>query len=291
MSEGRDPGLIAALAAAAGPGLLDVDAGWDAHRTVLTLAGDLVEANLRIARVAVQHIDLTRHSGIHVRMGAVDVIPLVPNDGDVEGCLAMADTLSRRLADELGLPVWRYGIGARDLRGVRRGGFEELAATMAEIPPDFGPRVPHPTAGAVAVGVRDVLIALNVCLDTSDVAVARRAARAVRSSSGGLPGVLAIGWYTPTFGCAQVSMNLVDWRVTPPHAAMEAVARIAPVTGCELVGMIPLGALEAAAEHWGTDVEGAVARLGLGRAKPFSLAAKVLPGPAGSGSPGAGRTA
>jgi glutamate formiminotransferase len=279
VSEGRDPAVLAGLAAAVSPHtrLLDVDAGWDAHRAVLTLAGgDLVAANLALARAAVAAVDLRRHDGIHVRMGAIDVIPFVPMGGEVAACLALAHQLSVRIAEELEVPVYRYGLGSRALRSVRRTGFEALPATLAEIPPDYGPRVAHPSAGAVAVGVRDVLIAFNVCLATDDVALARRVARAVRASSGGLPGVMAIGWSTPAYGVAQVSMNLTDWRATPPHVVYEAIRKLAPVAGAELVGMIPLGALEAAAAFYRTDLDGAVRALGLDRIKPFALAHKVL---------------
>jgi glutamate formiminotransferase len=281
VSEGRRTDVVHALARAAGrhAHLLHTDPGWDANRTVLTLrdgpGSDLVEANVALAKAAMERIDLRTHTGIHVRMGAIDVIPFVPNDGDYDACFAMADRLARRLGD-LGLPVWRYGIGSRSLREVRRSGFEELPETMKRIPPDFGPREPHPTAGAVAVGVRDVLIAFNVCLATEDVGVARQVARKIRESSGGLRGVLALGWHTPSFGCAQVSMNLVNWRVTPPHVVYEAIAELAPVAGSELVGMIPIGPIEAAAEHWGCDPEGAVDRLGLRRVRPFSLTERVL---------------
>jgi glutamate formiminotransferase len=278
VSEGRDR-IEAMATACAAARVLDVDPGFDANRTVLTLTGtvaSLAEATFSLARWAVEHIDLRRHRGIHVRMGAIDVIPFVPMGGEHDACARLAEVVSRRVADDLGLPVFRYGTGARTLRSVRRGGFEELATTMRELAPDFGPPVPHATAGAVAIGVRPVLVAFNVSLDTTDVALARRVARAVRASSGGLPGVMALGWYCPSYGCAQVSMNLTDWTVTPPHVAFEAVRSQAPVRGSELVGMMPRGALEAAARHWGTDIDGAALRLNLSLHKPFDPARKLI---------------
>lgn len=285
VSEGRDLAVLERFAEAVRPHarVLHVDPGWDANRSVFTLAPHrdagpegLVEANLALARACLAELDLRIHRGVHVRMGVVDVIPFVPLHGEQEEAKALAHALSTRIADELGLPVYRYGAGSRDLRSVRREGFEVLPETMASIPPEYGPAVPHATGGAVAVGVRDVLVAFNVCLATEDVALARRVAKAVRASSGGLPGVLAIGWHTPHLGCAQVSMNLTDWKRTPPHVVVDAIAELAPVAGAELVGMIPLAALEAAARHYGTDLEGAVRRMGLDRVKPFSLAEQVL---------------
>jgi glutamate formiminotransferase len=279
VSEGRDATLLAALSAAAGASarVLDVDPGWDAHRVVLTLTGgDLVEANFQLARTAVEHIDLRTHRGVHVRMGAIDVIPFVPMGGEVDECHAMARALSERIAFELKVPVYRYGLGSRDLFAVRRDGFEGLAETMALVPPDYGPLRPHRTAGAVAVGVRDVLIAFNVCLAGEDLKLARHVARQVRASAGGLHGVMALGWHTPSLGCAQVSMNLTDWRRTPPHVVYEAIRALAPVAGSELVGMMPLGALEAAAAYYRTDLAGAARAMGLDRVKPFDLERKVI---------------
>lgn len=278
VSEGRDPALLRALADACAPArVLDVDAGRDAHRAVLTLDGEhLHEGCFQLARVAVSRIDLRHHRGIHRRMGAIDVIPFVPLDGDLAGAEAMAGELSRRLAAELELPVFRYGIGYRSLPEVRGKGFEDLASAMALHPPEHGPARPHPTAGAVAVGVRQVLVAFNVSLDTSDVSVARRVARDIRASSGGMPGVQALGWLAESLGCAQVSCNLLDWAASPPHAVLEAVRARAPVRGCELVGMIPLGAVRAAAAFYGVDLAEVGARMGLGLHKGFTLDTKVL---------------
>jgi glutamate formiminotransferase len=278
VSEGRDAALLRALGEACVPArLLDLDAGWDAHRSVLTLDGELLQDGLfHLARLAVSRIDLNRHRGIHRRMGAIDVIPVVPLDGNVLRAEAMADELSRRIAAELALPVFRYGIGYRALPEVRGKGFEDLPSAISRHPPEHGPHRPHPTAGAVAVGVRHVLVAFNVSLDGSDLSLARRVAREIRASSGGMPGVQALGWLADSLGCAQVSCNLLDWRASPPHAVLEAVRARAPVRGCELVGMIPLGAVEAAAAFYGVDLAEVGTRMGLGLHKPFTLQPKVL---------------
>lgn len=294
VSEGRDPLVIAELAAAAGEHchVLHLDPGPDANRTVFTLAGgDLPAALFAMAEVAVRAVDLRTQRGVHVRMGAIDVIPFVPNPvatddprpwdpAEMAACGALARGLGERLAAELALPGWAYGHGVRELRAVRREGFEVLPATMAELPCEYRPLgvplAPHPSAGAFATGARPQLVAFNVCLATKDVAVARRVAKAVRGSAGGLPGVMAIGWYTPGFGCAQVSMNLTRWWETPPHLVLERIRALAPVLGSELVGMMPLGALTAAAEFYGTDLDGAADRLGLRYCKPFSLDVHVL---------------
>jgi glutamate formiminotransferase len=286
VSEGRDPAVLTAMHAALADHctVLHADSGADANRTVFTLAdGDLVAATLALGRVARDRCDLRVHRGIHVRMGAIDVVPFVPNappggarDGELAWCRDLAEEAGRRFAAELALPVWRYGLDSRALRSVRREGFEVLASTLAEVPPDFGPARPHPTAGAVAVGVRFPLVAFNVCLATREVAEARRVARLVRASAGGLPGVMAIGWYTPSFGCAQVSMNLTAWWETPPHVVYERIRALTPVAGSELVGMIPRGALTAAADFYGTDLDGAADRLGLRYCKPFDPGREVL---------------
>lgn len=314
VSEGRDVERIAALVQAfrrPGVHLLDVDRGAAANRSVITLAGPaeaLIEAAVAGAREAMGRIDLRAHEGVHPRMGALDVCPFVPLDGATMGeAIAAARETAARLGD-LGLPTWLYGEAAtrperRLLKDVRRDGFEGLAARMPGDPPDFGPPGPHPSAGGVAVGARFLLVAYNICLDTPDAAVAARIARSVRQfrrvvrdahgnplgrEAGGLPEVRAIGWSIEEYGCAQVSTNLTDWRVTPPHvvlAAVRAEARAlgAEVTGAELVGCVPIECLRAAARADGagdaTDVD-LVARgvraLGLDAVKPFDPRRKVL---------------
>ncbi|HEV2282671.1 MAG TPA: glutamate formimidoyltransferase [bacterium] len=263
VSEGRRAGVIARLAGAAGAGagarLLDVSSDADHNRTVLTFAGApeaVYEAACRVAAAAVAEIDLTRHEGVHPRIGAVDVVPFVPlHRATMAECVALAHRFAVYAAECLHLPVYLYAEAARrpEFRGlaaIRRGGFEGLrtAIRTAERRPDAGPAQVHPTAGAVAVGARGVLIAMNVDLAGVDVAVARSIARAVRESSGGLPAVQAMGMWLPRRGVAQVSMNLLDYHRTPPLAAFERVRdeaqrRGAGVAAGELIGCAPRDAL------------------------------------------------
>jgi glutamate formiminotransferase len=238
--------------------LLDRSSDPDHNRSVLTLAGPgpaVVEAAVSGAAACVRRIDLNDHRGVHPRIGALDVLPFVPLDpaGD---CVPLALEAGRRLVEELGVPVYFYGAAARsparkELPSVRGGGFEELLVAAARDParaPDFGGPAPHPTAGATAVGVRPFLIAYNVNLATADLALARRIARAVRTRDGGLPALRALGLPLGRRGLTQVSMNLLDFRVTGLAAAFDAVARLAgeagvDVAGSEIVGLVPLAAL------------------------------------------------
>lgn len=265
MSEGRRAGVIARLAAAAGgetgARLLDVSSDPDHNRTVLTFVGraDAVyDAARRVAAVAVRDIDLTHHDGVHPRIGAIDVVPFVPLYGaTMADCVGLAHRFAAYAAAELRLPVYLYGDAARGctsrgLAAIRRGGFEGLRAEIGTPArrPDMGPAAVHPTAGAVAVGARRVLIAFNVDLAAGGVAVARTIARGVRESSGGLPAVQAMGVWLPRRGLAQVSMNLLDYHRTPPLTAFEcvrddAVRRGAGIAAGELIGCAPREALPA----------------------------------------------
>ncbi|HEX2254048.1 MAG TPA: glutamate formimidoyltransferase [Thermoanaerobaculia bacterium] len=264
VSEGRRPEVLerlaAAVAAVPGVALLDASRDPDHHRSVLTLAGDaapLVAALLALYEVALAEVDLTRHRGAHPRIGAVDVVPFVPLDAvPMSEAVAAARELGRRVAERFALPVHLYEEAAtaphrRRLAEVRRGGFEALAERLADPrwQPDFGPPRAHPTAGATAIGARDFLVAANAILDTDDLALAREVARTVRESSGGLPAVRALGVALPSRGCVQVSMNLVDHRLTSPAAAFAAVEaearrRGARVVERELIGLVPQAALE-----------------------------------------------
>jgi glutamate formiminotransferase len=243
--------------------LLDVSSDPDHNRSVLTLAGepaDLIGGLLALYEAALAAIDLRRHEGVHPRIGAVDVVPFVPL-GDAP--MALAAATARRLAAEVGrrfeLPVYLYEEAAarperRSLASIRRGGFEGLASKLADPlwAPDHGPARPHPSAGATVIGARFFLIACNVLLDTADAAVARAVAGAVREAGGGLPAVRALGFYLASRGCAQVSMNLTDFRRTSLSRALdrvreEAAARGARVVASELVGLLPQqAALDAA---------------------------------------------
>jgi glutamate formiminotransferase len=241
--------------------LLDVSADPDHNRAVFTFAGEgeaVLEAAFRSARVAVERIDLRVHQGVHPRIGAVDVIPFVPLRGaTMDACVALAHRLGARLAADLDLPVYLYaraGTGRagppRSLAEIRRGGFEGLRAAIVQPSrvPDLGPARVHPTCGAVAVGARELLIAFNVDLVSTDVRIARAIARAVRESSGGLPAVQAMGVSLASRGLVQVSMNLQDYRRTPPLVAFrrveaEAADRGVAVAASELVGCAPAEAL------------------------------------------------
>ena len=263
-SEGRDEGVISAIgdALAAPARLLDVHVDPDHHRSVFTLAGsgeELVESLFAGIRRAVELIDLRRHDGAHPRVGAADVIPLVPLRPDDEPLAREAAArLADRLGSELELPVFFYGSLTDDGREpafFRRGGTGELQRRVdaGELAPQHGPPRLHPTAGAVLVGVRKPLIAFNVNLRTEDVEVAREIARLVRERDGGLPGVRALGLELPRAGLVQVSMNVTDWEASGLHevverVAAEARARGVEVAGAELVGLVPAAAaLEAAA--------------------------------------------
>jgi glutamate formiminotransferase / 5-formyltetrahydrofolate cyclo-ligase len=249
---------MAAVAAACGLVLLDVHTDPDHHRAVFTLAGrsdQVAEAAMAMARVAVERIDVSVHTGVHPRLGAVDVVPFVPLDDPTADGLAAAGDLARawgkRVAEELGVPVFLYGAAdpqARSLPDLRRTAFRERAS-------DFGPREPHPTAGAMAVGARPVLVAVNCELAPgggglkADLAVARAVAREVRERDGGLPGVRALGFALESKGRAQVSMNLTDLAGTGVETACEAVRRgVAErggdVTAVELVGLLPAAELQ-----------------------------------------------
>jgi glutamate formiminotransferase len=267
ISEGRREEVLAAVRAAvrdSGPGrLIDVSRDPDHNRAVFTIAGapeGVRRAVEALVAVCVERIDLTRHRGRHPRMGAVDVIPFVPVRGvTMDDCVRLARQVGAAIADRHGLPVYLYERAAtaphrRNLADVRRGEFEGFAAKIRDPlwKPDFGPDRVHPTAGCVAVGAREFLIAFNVNLETADPEIARSIARAVRESGGGLPGVKAMGLFLENRRQAQVSMNLTDFRSTPIDRVFEAVRREAErrgvgVAGSEIVGLVPEEALLGAA--------------------------------------------
>lgn len=270
-SEGRDPATIRAIAdaatATAGVRLLDVESNADHNRCVISLVGEgpaVSEALFAMIRIATERIDLRTHRGEHPRMGATDVVPFVPlDDATIPEAVVLAETLGARVASELQIPVYLYGQAARrperqDLAAVRRGEFEGIRDTIATDPvraPDFGPRQVHPSAGAVAIGARPILIAYNAYLSTPDVAIAKRIAHTVRARDGGLAEVKALGFETHGPDRAQVSMNLTDYHRTPVHRALEAVRREAvrygvQVEESEIVGLVPEDALLDAAEFY-----------------------------------------
>jgi glutamate formiminotransferase len=265
-SAARDAETVAALGTAlsAPARLLDVHVDADHNRSVYTLVGsgeDLVESLVAGIRTAVERVNLNEHEGVHPRIGAADVVPLVPiRPEDEERAREAALALAERLAIELALPVFFYGRLGEEGRGpafFRRGGSRELQRRMdaGELAPDRGAPQLHPTAGAVLVGVRQPLVAFNVNLRSTKLEVAREIAGRIRERDGGLPGVRALGLALPRAGLVQVSMNLEDWERTPPHQVVEriiaeAAARDVEVAGSELVGLMPAGAAVAAAGHY-----------------------------------------
>lgn len=264
-SEGRRQevidAIVAAIAAAPGAQVLDTQTDADHNRTVVTFVGEpevVLEGAFQGARRAAELINLDEHSGAHPRMGATDVIPFVPIRGlTMADCVELARRLGQRIGEELEIPVFLYEEAAtrperQNLADVRKGQYEGIRELIASDPahaPDFGPRRMGP-AGATAVGARPFLVAFNVYLATGDVEIAKKIAKTVRHSTGGLRFVKALGLLVE--GQAQVSMNLTDFRRTPIHVVVEMIRREAArygvlVARSELVGMIPQEALLEAA--------------------------------------------
>src|SRR5579862_5048111 len=271
-SEGRDKAKVDAIVDAMkmdGVYLLDREMDSDHNRCVITLVGEreaIQEAAIRGVGKASELINLTAHQGAHPRMGAADVIPFIPIDGvTIEDCVAMAKHVGAEIWKRFQIPVYLYEAAAtsperQNLENIRRGQFEGIRADIATNParkPDFGELKVHPTAGATVVGARKALVAYNVFLNTSDVEIAKKIAKAVRFSTGGLRFVKGAGFLVR--GQAQVSMNLTDFEQTPVHRVFEFVRReasrygVVPVSS-EIVGLIPKLALEQAAE-WFLQVE------------------------------------
>ncbi|MEO8484349.1 MAG: glutamate formimidoyltransferase [Acidobacteriota bacterium] len=265
VSEGRRPEVIRACAeaiAATGAALLDQTSDADHNRSVFTFAGQ--EAAVRAAvhalvDVALRSIDMRTHTGVHPRMGAVDVVPFVPlGETSINECVRIAREVGAELAARHDLPIFLYEAAASAphrlaLEQVRRGGFEGLTAKLQQPAwiPDFGPTIPHPSAGATIVGARPVLIAFNVNLATDRLDVARAVAAAVRQSSGGLPFVKALGLPLAERGIVQVSMNLTNFRETSIAQAFASVRDAAARYGVavlesEVIGLVPAEALAAA---------------------------------------------
>jgi glutamate formiminotransferase len=254
VSEGRDRGTIDEIAAGFDGRLLAVHSDPDHHRSVFTLAGEPGELAGHVvggARAAIRRIDLARHEGIHPRVGALDVAPIVYlHEEDRGAACAEALVLADRLAEELELPVFLYGAlsGGRTRAELRRGGPAALARRIAggELTPDFGPRRLHPTAGAVLVAARPPLVAFNVELaPPATLAQARDIAARIREGGPeGLPGVRALGLWLEHREVAQVSTNVEDHRATPLGRLIEAIARHAEPARAELVAPAPAQAFE-----------------------------------------------
>ena len=266
ISEGRRSDVLEACADAirrTGVRLLDVKPDAAHNRAVYTFAGDgagVRSAALALFDTAIPLIDLRQHKGEHPRMGAVDVVPFIPIEGaTMADCAAIATDVAATVSSKHGLPVFLYEEAARiptrrNLEDIRRGEFEGLDAKLKQPQwvPDFGPAIPHQTAGASVIGARMPLIAYNINLATDRLDVAKRIASAVRQSSGGLRYVKAMGVALADRGIVQVSMNLTNYEKTPIHRVFEMVKREAERYGVavlesEIVGLVPAAALTSAA--------------------------------------------
>ena len=270
-SEGRDPAkvdaIVSAMSSVSGVYVLDREMDADHNRCVITLAGEpdsVAEAALRGVGKAMELIDLTKHTGAHPRVGATDVVPFIPIEGvTIEDCVALAHRTGREIWARYRIPVFFYEAAALrpnrvNLENVRRGQFEGLREEMKhnhDRQPDVGEPKLHPTAGVTVVGARKFLIAYNVNLNTSDVGIANKIAKAIRFSSGGLRYVKSLGVELKARNLAQVSINLTDFEQTPMHRVYEMVKREAerygasPI-GSEIVGLIPKKAIEMAADFF-----------------------------------------
>ena len=312
ISEGRRLDVVDRLAAVIegvpGAFLLDRTSDASHNRSVFTLAGEhgpVTEALERMVGAAVHEIDMEQHRGEHPRIGAVDVIPFVPLGATtMDDCVQLARAFGERIAARFYLPVFLYANAASraervKLADVRRGQYEGLKEEIAQHgrEPDFGPSRLHPSAGAVAVGARPFLIAYNINLASDDIDLAKRIARRVRESGGGLPKVQANGFWIAELHRAQVSMNVLDFDVTPLWLVWETVRDVAAEDGVglaesELIGLAPLAAFLAVADHAGAPGEDPVERrlalaaayLGLRDFSPMQALELRLEAARGSGS-------
>ncbi len=270
-SEGRRPEvldqIVGAMTAVEGARLLDKEMDADHNRAVVTIVGEpeaVLEAAFRGIAMASELIDLNGHEGEHPRMGAADVCPFVPvREVTMKDCVALAERLGERVGKELAIPVFLYEEAARrpereNLADVRKGQFEGLRDEIGTNPdrePDFGPNAIHPTAGAIAIGARPFLIAYNINLGTADLSVAKKIAKSIRHSGGGLRYVKAMGFGLKDRGIVQVSINMVNFKGTPLFRVFEMVRSEAarygvPVVGSEVVGLVPVEALVDVADFY-----------------------------------------
>ena len=269
-SEGRRLQVVHEIADAVrsvpGVRLLDRTSDVNHNRSVLTFVGEpmaVKDAAFKAISRAAELIDMEKHEGEHPRIGATDVVPFVPVSGvTIDDCVELAKALGQEVADRLHIPVYLYEEAAtcedrRNLANIRRGEYEGLKKeiSLPERHPDFGRPVMHPTAGATVIGARNYLVAYNINLGTSDISIAKKIARRVRASSGGLMYVKALGIMLEDRNVAQVSMNLTNFQKTPIHVVFNLVKAEAErygvsIIGSEIIGLIPMDALLDAAEHY-----------------------------------------
>lgn len=296
VSAGADRVLVDRLVAAAASGgafVAHVDTSTSANRTVITLFGspdEVVASCCALVTTATTLIDMRTHTGTHPCIGAVDVAPFIPfGTATMEDAIACAHRLGEWAATTHHLPVFLYGIAAttsahQSLPYLRRGGLAGLATRLQQgtIVPDYGPPILHPRLGALITGTREILIAYNIQLSTTDPAVASQIAAAVRTAGPAgrpfsLPALRAIGWYEEAYGCAEVSCNLLDYRITGLQAVWDAVGTVARSHGCEavssdIIGLVPGAALEAPE----MSREEYVKRVRLGVCRPFEGEARTI---------------
>jgi glutamate formiminotransferase/formiminotetrahydrofolate cyclodeaminase len=329
-SEGRDQQTIDALAESIrtvpGVKLLGIEPDKDYNRSVVTFVGEpqpVVEAACRSTRVAAERIDMRKHQGEHPRLGAVDVVPFIPISGvTMEGCVRLTHEYAERVSREFHIPVYLYEAAAshpdrKNLATIRKGEYEGLAEKLKDPrwKPDYGNPVFNAKSGATVTGARKFLIAYNVNLNTADSAIAQEIALRIRESGrvkkdesgavvkdaqgesvkipGTLKAVKAMGVFLQRFNLAQVSINLTDFEVTPPHTAFEEVKKQAKllgaeVTGSEIVGLAPLAAFHSAGMYYAAKgkttkphsdeelVSLAIKRLGLSQLEPFEPQRKII---------------
>lgn len=303
VSEGKDTSVLDALSHVlrqSGVQVLGRDSNPDANRTVFTLAGEpesVTKALFEFIREATHQIDMRRHRGAHPRLGAVDVCPLVPLQNISLGETAfLAKNLGRRVGAELGIPVYLYEAAAamterKNLAFLRKGEYESLPQKLKELPPDFGPAEFSPSVqktGACVMGARDFLIAFNVSLNTQNISAAKHIASVLREKNGGLKALKAIGWYMESYGRAQVSFNLTDYKTTGLAQVFEACKKEAAglgicATGGELIGLAPAQALLNAGKFYAPDetdtrrlIDTAAKHLNLSDVKPFDPQEQIL---------------
>jgi glutamate formiminotransferase/formiminotetrahydrofolate cyclodeaminase len=286
--------------------LLHTDPGKDTHRTVITFAGTskgILEAGFKMIKKSIELIDMSKQQGIHPRMGAVDVFPIIPLKGvSKEECIKLAHQLGKRVGCELNVPIYLYGEAASTpdrmkLPNLRKGGYEALPTKLKDpqFQPDYGPAIFSPKSGALVIGVRGIMIAYNINLDTTDIKIANKIAGYIRESGWikkemngtkkKIPGELkfcqAKGWYLPEYGYAQITTNLHNYEITGLHHTFEAVKKHAQelgvrVRGSEIIGLVPLkslldsGCFYSTADKSENDfINSAIQNLGLDDSSPF----------------------